>query len=278
MVTLASGTSVWEGIARSYFSFGSPFVPCAEDTVVLKSAVDHWMQGRARSEATLVLLGVTPSIANVNWPAGVVLTGVEQSQAVIRAIWPGDVDGARRSLHATWMEIPERLGACDVIIGDGSLNVCGYPEGIRELTRVVRRSMNQDGLFAIRCYIAFDEREKVGHVLESLRERDAPSVDHFKLRLYLAMQKSAHSGVAVREAYNLLVEHGIDRRFMEENLGWSPASVEPILLWQNSDAVYSFPTLGEFRDLLSVEFDEISIAIPSYELGQHCPTLILRPR
>lgn len=79
----------------------------------------------------------------------------------------------------------------------------------------------------MRCYVRPDNPESVEEVFEALFGSEGMNVDCFKMRLWLAMQRSPEQGVAVREAARVLARYRLDARAMKERLGWSslPACV-----------------------------------------------------
>lgn len=267
---------VWSRIARGYAAFGSPLVPCEEDVASFQKAVAMQADLRGRSGIRAVMLGVTPKLALMDWPHGSRLTAVEISQAVIDAIWPGDIPGVRRAICASWLAMPLERRSCDVVAGDGSLATCRFPGEVRNLVRSAHALLAEDGVFVFRSYLRPQSQESVDAVFSALFSPKGLSVDRFKMRLFMAMQRSAEEGVSVREAAQLLDRYHLDRRTMKERLGWSSAVIEPFEAWRASEAVYSFPTLSELRGVMAEYFDEVSVVYPGYELGHCCPTLTMR--
>jgi hypothetical protein len=265
--------AVWNSIARGYKAFASPFVPCGEDVALLEMAVARQAERIGARSLRAVMLGVTPGIAMMRWPPQSQLVAVEISPAVIQALWPGNIVGVREAVCASWFGIPMRSGSCDVIVGDGALATCRFPGEVRKLVQSARNLLKDDGAFAFRSYVRPHLTESIESVFKALFSGDGLSVDRFKMRLYLAMQRTAQEGVAVKDAARILDRYGLNPRTMQERFGWSSAATEPFAAWPTSDAVYSFPTLDELRDLLGECFHEVSVSYPGYELGNCCPTL-----
>lgn len=269
---------VWVRIARSYATFSSPFVPCREDVAAYECAVARYASAHGTGVLQAVMLGVTPGVALMSWPKNVRMIAVEISRGVIDALWPGDVPGAREAICASWLSVPMAAGSCDVVVGDGSLSTCRFPGDVRSLAAAVRDLLVDDGIFVVRSYVRPQMQESTDEVFDALFSAAGMSVDCFKMRLYLAMQRSAQQGVAVRDAAKVLGRYDLNPRTMQERLGWSRASVEPFEAWPASDAIYSFPSLGELREVLGEFFTELSVTFPTYELGHCCPVLAMRPK
>ncbi len=168
--------------------------------------------------------------------------------------------------------------SCDVVVGDGSLSTCRFPGEAKSVVGSVSRLLASGGRFIFRTYIRPEAQESVDAVFDALFRAEGMRVDCFKMRLYLAMQRSAGEGVAVSEAARVLDAYHVDAEVMKEQLGWSNEAIQPFAAWRTSSAVYSFPSLEAIRELLSEDFDEISIEFPRYELGNCCPTMALRKR
>lgn len=269
---------VWTSIARGYAAFASPWVPCSEEISTYEREVRQQAELVGTCAIDAVMLGVTPGIALMRWPTGSRITAVDISPGVIDALWPGDVPNVREAKCATWFEIPKARNSCDVIIGDGSLNVCRFPMQLRELGGALACFLKGEGVFIVRAYVRPGTRESVDAVFDDLFSGKGLGVDVFKMRLYLAMQRTSEEGVAVREAATILDHYNLDCRAMRERFGWSWEAVEPFSKWRASDAIYSFPTLDELREALHDHFDEVSASWPDYEMGHCCPTLVMRRR
>lgn len=273
-----SAEGVWASIARNYAAFASPFVPCREDIATYERAVASQAELRSTGGFKALMLGVTPGVARMQWPLASQVVAVEKSQAVVDALWPGDVPHVRKALCASWLDIPWEKKAFDVAVGDGSLSTCRFPEDVRELSRYLADMLVDDGVLVARTYVRPEVQESVGAVFEALFGGESMNVDCFKMRLYVAMQRSLAEGVAVRDAVEILDRFGLDRSAMKERLGWSDAAIEPFSKWRFSDAVYSFPTLDELLAVLNERFTEVSVTFPGYELGNCCPTVVMRSR
>jgi hypothetical protein len=271
----APAEAVWASIARGYASFRSPLVPCREDIAALERAVALHAHADGGESRRAIMLGVTPGIALMDWPSGTRILAAEQSQAVIDALWPGDIPGVREAVCASWFSLPVGRNSVHVVVGDGSLSTCRFPGEVRDLVLSICNLLADHGLLAFRSYLRPQVQETVDAVFDDLFGPGL-TVDRFKMRLFLAMQRSAQEGVAVVEAARILDKYNLSPRTMQEWFGWSSAAVEPFKGWKTSPAVYSFPTLDELRQVLGECFDELKVEYPSYELGHCCPTLVMR--
>lgn len=267
---------VWAQIANCYAAFGTPLVPCRDDIAAFERAVAEKAQQNTADGVEALILGVTPGITSMTWPPGSRITAVDLSPAVIEALWLGDIPGCRKSLCASWLSIPIEPHSCDIVVGDGSLIACRFPGEVRALFRAVRDYLKEDGILALRTYIRPSSPEPIESVFDALT--NGLGVDEFKMRLWMALQRRTEDGVAVRDAARELQEHGLDFQTMHDHLGWSRAAIEPFASWPSSDAVYTFPSLTELRDVMTEYFAEVSISWPGYGLGHCCPLIVMRKK
>src|SRR5262245_61791939 len=100
---------------------GSPLGPSDEDVRSMQDAI-RLHTGAAPKPTRVLLLGATPRLAEMQWPDGTMLLAVDASRDVVRGLWPGNVPGRRRVVQADWRCLPVRDAACDLAVGDGSLN------------------------------------------------------------------------------------------------------------------------------------------------------------
>ena len=240
----------------------------------MEGAVAGWVAEHIGKGPRALLLGATPEIAEMHWPESSSLTAVDNSLPMLQARWPGNVPGKRRAVCGNWLALPYRAFSFDVAIGDGSINCLKYPGEMRALAETISRVLRDDGILVLRSYVQSDKQE-------SPQEVYADSVGCFnalKLRLLMAVQQSSQEGVALKDVYISWMKRSLDAQSSPLGAGWRKPGVEMIELYRDSNTMYAFPTLPELRRVLYEFFEEISIAIPSYEMGNRCPILLLKPR
>lgn len=85
----------WPRHARQWALVGPPLRPGPDDVAATERAVAAWSAGEGRAPRALVL-GVTPELVTMAWPAGARVLAVDRSAAVIDAILPrGAASGDR---------------------------------------------------------------------------------------------------------------------------------------------------------------------------------------
>ena len=273
--TFQTGT-YWSGLARSYAMMGSPLLPATEDIQFVEATAARWREQHGRAPRA-VLLGVTPKLAKMNWPAGTCLTAADSSGPMASALWPYNASPHQpRLILADWRCLPFRNAGADFVVGDGAVNCLRYPANLRELARSISRLLSPEGLFVIRCYLQPDCPESPEEVIAQIYSDGQETFHQFKFRLLMALQANAIEGIAVRHVYDYWASHTSDKPI--SRLDWSQTAFELMELYRGVDTVHTFPTLDELRQVLDEFFVEVDISIPSYCLGERCPTIVLKSR
>jgi SAM-dependent methyltransferase len=271
--------SYWSSLASSYAALGPPLCPSICELQFLERTIADWASANgSRNRIHALLLGVTPAIANMRWPAKSKLIAVDHSFPMTKSVWAGDVPGHRAVVCGDWRALPLPDASCDLVLADGSLSCLRSPDEARGVTAAISRVLSPGGILLMRCYLQSSPPERVDSIIESLSCAPPPSFHHFKLRLLMALQPDAHCGVAVRDAYQLWLDRKLDVTEVAARTGWSRESVEMIELYRDTATVYSFLTQAELGDILAEFFDPVISYTPIDPLGDRCPTLVLRSK
>jgi hypothetical protein len=226
----------------------------------------------------VLLLGVTPEIATMAWPAGTVLLAVDKSQPMIERVWPGDVAGQRSAVCADWFEFSGDADRYDVVIGDGNFAILDYPRQHRALAATARGWMAGDGILITRFFLQPARQESPAAVFADLCANRIGSFHSFKLRLAMALQTSAVSGVRMGDVYDAWTSAGVDREALLATTGWPPEAIETMRPWAGKDSRLSFPSAAQLATVFSEHFDREDERCLEYELGERCPIVSFRPR
>jgi SAM-dependent methyltransferase len=274
----AAVASYWHNLASSYPELRWPLRPSSEDVRFMEAEVAAWAAAHSKSRLHMLLLGVTPEIADMQVPAGSSLTAVDSSMAMVRAVWPGSIPRKRQASCGNWLALPIQDSSCSVAIGDGSMNCLPYPDGYRQLAAEVCRVLSDDGILILRCYIQPAVQERPDDVWADIFREPIPSFHHFKFRLLMAMQQCPQAGIAVDEVYRYWARRNLDTGLLTSRAGWEQSAIDTIELYRDSATVHTFPTLVEYQSVLDEFFDEISLTSTPCNLGERCPILVLKPR
>jgi len=241
---------------------GPPLRPSSEDVRYLEETVASWAAGQNRKQLNALLLGVTPDVANMNWPAATMLLGIDGALPMAQSVWPGNVPQKRWALCGSWQALPLAAQSCDVVLGDGAINCVRYPHGCRDVLAEASQVLRDDGILVLRSYVQPALKEHPEDVIACIFKQPDPSFHHFKLRLLMAMQPSAVQGVAVDDVYRFWVRQHLSLGTLEEQTGWERAAIEMIEMYRETDTVHAFPSREELERLVLEFFEVVSVATP----------------
>jgi SAM-dependent methyltransferase len=267
----------WAHQAGRWQALGAPLKPSPEDIAAAEAAA----QEAARSETGLsaLILGVTPELVRMAWPARTRLTAFDHAPAMVEKIWPGVSPGVvGEAMVADWRSLPLETRSIDFAAGDGSYNsiesVAAQNAVSAELVRVLRPG----GLLALRVYARPEGRASTDGVIGDLKRGAFGSFSAFKMRLLMAMPPKADGSIRLGDAWDVWANAGIDPAQLAEQTGWPVESIETIDAYRGKDVRYVFLTFAETRHELARWFTEVRLVSKSYEMGALCPTLVMRPR
>ncbi|HPA17153.1 MAG TPA: class I SAM-dependent methyltransferase [Verrucomicrobiae bacterium] len=269
----------WQRHATQWDRVGRPLRPSPEDVAFTERAI-----ARRRGEIPgdgfrALMLGVTPELALMRWPQGTTLVAIDHSPAMIRHVWPNAaLPDTARAVCGRWEHLPVGSAEMDAVIGDGFYTPLAYPSGYTRVGREIRRVLKTDGVYVARAFIRPKNTERPSSVFDALRSGQINNFHAFKLRLAMALQESAARGVRLSDIWTTWHRCVPDADALARSLRWSIDEIATIDAYRDSNACYTFPTIDELRDVLSLHFIEPECHVPDYELGVRCPTFVLRPK
>ena len=268
----------WEKFTRRWNLAESPGRPAPEDIRFFERSLGNWFAvARPRAAPQALLLGVTPEIARMRWPAvGTQVLAVDQSHTMVRAIWPGAAMGFQ-AVCADWTALPVAGDSRDIVIGDGCYTTLARG-AYATMTRSIRRVLRVTGVFVIRFFLRPDRPERVEAVFDDLARRRVGSFFAFKWRLAMALHGTLEQGVRLADVWDAWHVAVPRPETLPASLGWPMEKIQTINDYRGNAVRYTFPTLAEARATLKSEFDELDCHLGGYELGRLCPTFVLRPR
>lgn len=273
---MTAADTVWQAHASQWRWLGSPLRPAPEDIAFTEAAVFDWYDRVHPHTVQALLLGVTPELSLMEWPATTWLTAVDRSAQMIEAVWPGAALG-QSAIHSEWTALPLPADSQHVAVGDGCpvlLPAFQYGAFFSELRRVLR----SEGLLVLRVFLRPETPEPVSAVLSDLARGRIASVHTFKWRLAAALHGRLEEGVALSAVWDAAQPVLADAAGLERRLGWAREALATLDAYRGSATRYTFPTLDEARAAFAPYFEEKAYHAPEYELGERCPTLVLRPR
>jgi hypothetical protein len=260
----------WHLLGENYAHYGSPMRPCGQDVAAYMRALTSWKQNYRRGDIRALLCGVTPALAGMPWPDGTELLAADMSEHVIRALWPHP-PGKKWPICADWLQLPQADGACDAVAGDGSFVAFDYPEGFRALAASLHRILNIGGLLVMRCFTRPEQREEPADVFADLYANRIGGFHQFKWRLVIAMQTDVRRGILVKDVFDAWAASGISARQLSQRTGWDEDVINTITYYKGMRTRLTFPTQAELEAVLRECYEDISICLPDYPLGDRCP-------
>lgn len=263
----------WPRHARQWALVGPPLRPCAEDVAFAEAAVT---QAGAAGDGPRhgLVLGVTPELVTMRWPASTEVLAIDRARGVIGAIFPTGAAHAT-AIQSEWLRLPCPPASLAAIVGDGSLSNLRFPEGYRALADELARVLAPDGVVVLRLFAAPDEGESLAAVGADLDAGRVGNLNVLKWRVAMAVQP-ADRNIPVADIALAFDEVVPDRAALATRPGWSRAQLDSVDVYRGSALTYSFPTLAEVRAALAPALGVETIHTPTYELGERCPMLALR--
>ncbi len=267
----------WGRASRQWSVVKSPLRPAVEDIAFTEAAIARHSAGAGRAPSAL-LLGVTPELAACRWPAGTCLRAIDNSRAMIDALWPAPgVPDQARVLCADWRAMPLASASVDIVVGDGCYSAAPFPDA-PTISREVRRVLRDDGFFAIRVFTRPDMPESVADLRRLVGAGRVGSVHALKWRVAGAIQESIQEGVRLGDIWDAFQTLTAEMLAMGGGDGWSPEEIASLDRYRDNDTRFYFPTAGEFRAATAPWLEEVACRTGGYELAERCPIFLLRPR
>ncbi|MCE9642187.1 MAG: class I SAM-dependent methyltransferase [Betaproteobacteria bacterium] len=265
----------WSRMARLWQLVGPPLRPAAQDRAAYHGALGQWRREHARPPRALIL-GVTPELHALDWPAGTSLLALDASPQMIEAVWPGP---AGTALRGSWTAMPLAAASRDIVLCDGGFGMLSYPHGQAALLRELRRVLAPGGIFAARLFAPKGRTGNADEVFARLAAGDIASLDALKLQLWGALHGSPEQGVQPQcvVAHILAAVGGFDR--LAADHGWSLEHTRSLELHRASQATYFLTDAAEMVRMAGGAqggFECLDIVEPDYELGACCPIVTLR--
>jgi SAM-dependent methyltransferase len=266
----------WSKAAQVWDNLGTPLRPSPGDVRIFANSLSELGANGTKPLRALVL-GVTPELYHLPWPTGSTVRAVDHSQAMIDYVWPGSPDSV---LCADWVSMPYEAGSMDVALCDGGMSLLHYPDTHRSLAKRLSEVLAPGGFLIMRLFEPPKVRERPEAVIEDLNAGRILNTNCLKLRLGMALQPDALTGVRVHDVWAYLNAREPSWEALAARLDWPVAQLKVIDVYRDSPARYHFLTaeqvLEVFREGSNSAFEQHRIERPDYVMGGQCPILTLR--
>jgi SAM-dependent methyltransferase len=260
----------WQEIASKWAHVGPPLRPSEQDIQGFVQIIEQWEKPRA------LILGVTPELYRLPWPEGTEILAVDHTQNMIDTVWPGPKDAV---LCADWTNLPLQSDSRDIALCDGGFHLVSHPIGQTKFVESMRSVLAVGGVCGIRLFVPPETHESPDAVLEDLLAGRIANLNILKLRLGMAMQKTAAEGVRLGDVWDAIHSAGPDFEELAAKISWPIEHLKAINTYRNSVARYCFVTPDEVEQLFCETvggFVLDSVFKPTYELGERCPIVVYR--
>jgi SAM-dependent methyltransferase len=267
-------TGHWHSIAKIWEQVGPPLRPSLQDIAFLNITITLWV--RDNDLPRVLILGVTPELYHLPWPNGTDLLAVDQTRGMIDSIWPGPPDTA---ICADWTTMPLQSNSRDIVLCDGGIHLLAYPNEHRKFVQTLYRITTSSGLCIFRLFVPPKEREEPDKVLRDLLDAKISNLNLLKLRLGMALHRNITQGVQLRRVWNAVHEVAPDFNTLASRLGWSIEHMLVINTYRDCPKRYYFLDLDDVCHLFCRRpggFELDAVHVPTYELGERCPTVVFR--
>jgi SAM-dependent methyltransferase len=224
-----------------------------------------------------MLLGVTPAIATMRWPAQTHLVALDWCDGMFRNVFPREGLPPRcERVRGDWREMPVATASLDLVVGDGFYSTFPDLAGPAQVNREIARVLRAGGALVMRCHRRLDRAPHVADLFSRLFAGEIRDLDIFRFVLAMAVHGDSREGVRLDDVWRAWREHVPDSREAQSRYGWADAPLANIEGWKDVASRYFFPDLAQIRELATPAFDIEECEIPAYEWGEHFPRFTLR--
>jgi SAM-dependent methyltransferase len=277
-----SKLAFWDRLAAELPSLPLPPPPSrvsASDIEFFEAQARQVFESFRKGTLDALMLGVTPGIAAMRWPDPTGLAALDWSSGMIRHQWPrSGLPAFAAPIQADWRRMPLPDSSRDFAVGDCCQVAVDSFEDCAAYHAEVHRVLRPGGRFVQRCILRPERPESLDALFELLFAGKMPNFEVFRRRLAMAMHGSNGEGVSAGDVWRTWDERVPDRDALLERYGWPAQTIQTLERWQGSAMRFPFPTLPEMLDLAGPRLELIECNVPTYEMGERCPRLVLRKR
>jgi SAM-dependent methyltransferase len=276
MSSSGEDVNLWKRIAGHWPHVGSPQRPIEEDGRLMLALAAPALA--SRYAPGVLVLGVTPEIVRLPWPAGATVLALDQSPDMIASIWRPHPHIVSLVVRARWQLMPLKDRSASLAVGDGSLNALPLLEDYPVVLAEVARVLQPGGALVLRCFVRPEQPERIDAVAAAAFDGRIGSFSALKWRIAMSLDGGSSSSVAVAEIRAAFDRFFPDRDRLSRATGWARQTLDTIDNFRDASTRYSFPTLAAIRAVASPVFRVAGVSRVNYELSDLCPTLFFQPR
>jgi SAM-dependent methyltransferase len=270
-----SGIAYWDRRAEDW-RIVPPLAPSAQDVAWYEARVEEVAAARGGGGLAVLVLGVTPPLVDMRWPARTSLVAVDWSSGMLRRVLPSGGGGVRaQAVRGDWRSLPFASASCDAVVGDGCYSALGCYRDAQLACREVRRVMRKGGLFCLRCFVRSDRPRSSDDLYADLVAAPEPDLQLFHWRLAIAVQGDSPEGVCVHDVWRVWQVRLPELRAEQQRRGWPAGPITAtdqsmLAHWKDSRLRYYVPSREDLRALALDDFeiiDEREVTSDAKDIG-----------
>jgi len=263
---------VWKKQASRWEHVGPPLRPTEQDgRLMLELAIGTPHLHSACS--TIVILGVTPEVVQLNWPGDSKLQAFDISADMIAKVWRPNPRVLSQVSQSRWQSLPLESGSADAVVGDGCLTVLQNMNECREFLVEIARVLKLQRRLVLRCFVRPPESESVDAIIADVSGRRIQHFASLKWRLAMVLCDSESSTVQPWDVGRVFNKLFSDRATLHETTGWPLDTINTIDSYEDMKGYFTFMTLAQIQAVSSPLFEIDAIKHGNYELSERCPAI-----
>lgn len=275
MKKIINSSGPWPSHALQWNLISSPLRPCAEDWAVVQEQINLLSQQHSR--INVLLFGVTQELVSLSYPKQARLLAVDCSNEMIQHHWHPKNESASVVI-GQWEAMPVKHQVIDLALMDGSLNALSNVNKVEKALAQLAVVLKTGGIVVARVFLRPETRESMSAIAADIKANKVGNVHVAKWRIAHALHGALEEGVVLNDIWEAFSSLSSDLGDLTSVTGWSRESISTLKAYQHVRTKYVFPTFSEAESLFKNHFNALSIHTPKYELGDRCPTWILRLR
>lgn len=200
------------------------------------------------------MLGVTPPIAAMQWPAGTQLTAIDWAEAMLRRVLPRD---RAQAVRGDWRALPLADATVDIAISDNCFMVLGSLADADRVAREVHRVLRPGGVFCLRALFRPDDLPAPAELIDTLVAGRIVKPEIFRWQFAMALQAGSPDGIRLATVWQAWRDAVADPLALCRRHGWPDQIFAGFDRWKDLACRYTFPSRGELLELAGRHFDPL---------------------
>jgi len=253
-----------------------PLRPSSGDLALFQQSIDGWTAGQQAGAPPpqVLLLGATPELRDLDWPAGSRITVLERDSGAVSEVWKGPLE----SVHVKdWLTLTPQDGPFDIVLCDAGLHTLNYPKAQAELAKVLADVTLAGAIVVFRLLCPPSQHESTVRVAAELWAGNIGDMSQLMLRTAQSMQHSATAGVRISTVWLKLRSLSKNWETLAERTGWAMEDIQTADLYRFSAAKFHYPDLAQTMALFghngTGDFEMIRLSTGDGPLAAQCPVV-----